>query len=102
MVLGYGAVFFLRSQFDSIGPITGTRTVAGSHGNIFVNSTLIANDKPLSWSITPSSPAGQRPKSVFGHLPSNGKGGTSNFPSAEMVLINTKTSGIPPEGWGPI
>jgi hypothetical protein len=101
-VLGYGAVFFLRSQIDSIGPITWTRTVAGSHGNIFVNSTLIAIDKPLPWSIIPSNPAGQKSKSVFARLPANGKGGTANFPNAEMVLINTKTSGIPAEGWGPI
>jgi pectinesterase len=101
-VLGYGAVFFLRSEIDSIGPVTWTRTVAGSHGNIFVNSTIIGLDKPLPWSVTASNPAGKKSKSVFARLPQNGRGSTANFPSAEMVLINVKTNNIPPEGWGPI
>jgi pectinesterase len=101
-VLGYGAVFFLRSEIDSIGPVTWTRTVAGSHGNIFVNSTIIGVDKPLPWSVTPSRPAGTKSKSVFARLPPNGRGSTANFPNAEMVLINVKTNNIPAEGWGPI
>jgi pectinesterase len=101
-VLGYGAVFFLRSEIDSIGPVTWTRTVAGSHGNIFVNSTIIGVDKPLPWSVTASNPAGKKSKSVFARLPQNGRGSTANFPNAEMVLINVKTNNIPAEGWGPI
>jgi pectinesterase len=102
-VLGYGAVFYLRSELHSIGPITWTRTVAGSHGNIFVNSSLIGLNEPLPWSITPKNPGGQKPKIVFARLPPNGGGkATANFPNAEMVLINVKTKNIAPEGWGPV
>jgi len=101
-VLGYGAVFFLRSQIHSIGPFTWTRTISGSHGNVFVNCSLIAIEKPLPWTVTETNPRGQIPKAVFARLPMNGKGSTANFPNAEMVLINTKTSGVPVEGWGPI
>jgi pectinesterase len=101
-VLGYGAVFFLRSEIQSIGPMTWTRTVSGSHGNIFVNSTLIGIDKPLPWTVTDTNPRGQIPKAVFARLPGNGPNKDQNFPNAEMVLINTKTSGTPPEGWGPV
>jgi hypothetical protein len=46
--------------------------------------------------------AGQKSKAVFARLPPNGPNKSSNFPNAEMILINTKTSGVPPEGWGPI
>jgi hypothetical protein len=101
-VLGYGAVYFLRSEIDSIGPITWTRTAATNHGNVFVNCTLVGVDKPLPWTVTATS-SGQKSKAVFARLPQNGRGTTSsNFPHAEMVLINTKTSGVPAEGWGPI
>ncbi|KAF1814031.1 pectin lyase-like protein [Eremomyces bilateralis CBS 781.70] len=102
-VLGYAAVYYLRSRIDSIGPFTWTRTPEGSHGNVFVNSTLAAIDEPLPWTVTPENPAGQKVKSVYGRLPNNGKGNTTaNFPFAEMVLINTKTSGVSAEGWDPI
>jgi pectinesterase len=101
-VLGYGAVFFLRSEIESIGPVTWTRTVAGSHGNIFVNSSLVGIDKPLPWTVTDTNPRGQIPKAVFARLPGNGPGKNSNFPNAEIVLINTRTSGVPAEGWGPV
>lgn len=101
-VLGYGAVFFLRSIIESIGPFTWTRTVAGSHGNILVNSSLVGLEKPLPWTVTDSNPRGQTPKAVFARLPGNGPKKDQNFPNAEMVLINTKISGVPPEGWGPV
>jgi pectinesterase len=102
-VLGYGAVYFLRSEIDSIGPITWTRTPTTNHGNVFVNCTLVGIDKPLPWTVTESNPRGQKSKSVFARLPQNGRGNTSsNFRHAEMVLINTKTNNVPPEGWGPI
>jgi pectinesterase len=61
---------------------------------------LIAIDEPLPWSVTSTS-SGQKSKAVFARLPHNG-GKITNFPHAEMVLMNTKTSGVPPEGWGPI
>ena len=99
-VLGYGAVFFLRSEIHSIGPFTWTRTAQGNHGNIFVNSTLVAIDEPLPWTVTASG-SGQKSNAVLARLPRN-KGKITNFPNAEMILINTRTSGIPPVGWGPI
>lgn len=101
-VLGYGAVFFLRSVIESIGPFTWTRTVSGSHGNILVNSTLVGLEKPLPWTVTDANPRGQVPKAVFARLPGNGPRKDQNFPNAEMVLVNTKMSGVPPEGWGPV
>lgn len=101
-ILGYGAVYFLRSTVESIGPFTWTRTVKGSHGNVFVNCTLIAVERPLPWTVTPTNPEGQVPKAVFARLPGNGPKKDQNFPYAEMVLINTKVIGVPPEGWGPV
>jgi pectinesterase len=98
-VLGYGAVFFLRSEIHSIGPITWTRTMKGSHGNIFVNCSLYSINEPLPWTVTASNPAGKKSDAVFARLPDNHG---SNFANAEMVLINVKTSGIPAKGWGPI
>ena len=114
-ILGYGAVFFHRSEVHSIGPFSWTRTAHGNHGNIFVNSSLIAIQTPLPWSVTERNPKGQTPMSTFARLTKNCKGvdmsemdeatiekTRCNFPYAEMVLINTKTSGISPRGWGEV
>jgi pectinesterase len=113
-ILGYGAVFFHRSEVHSIGPFSWTRTSRGNHGNIFVNSSLIAIKEPLPWSVTEKNPKGQTPESTFARLTKNCKEDMSamdeatiekkrcNFPYAEMVLINTKTSGISPKGWGEV
>jgi pectinesterase len=101
-ILGYAALFCLRCEIDSIGPMTWTRTPKGSHGNVFVNSTFVAIDKPLPWTVTPTDP-GQKSKSVFARLPRNNPGTSApNFPYAEMVLIDCKTQGVSPEGWSPI
>jgi hypothetical protein len=74
-----------------------------SHGNVFVDCTLIGLDEPLPWTVTPTNP-GQKVKAVFARLPRNGSATatSANFPYAEMVLINTRTQGVPPEGWGPV
>jgi pectinesterase len=102
-ILAYAALYCLRCEVQSIGPITWTRTPKGSHGNVFIDSILIGVDKPLPWTVTQTNPEGQKSKSVFARLPRNGPGTSApNFPHAEMVLINTKTQGVPPEGWGPI
>lgn len=103
-VLGYAAVYFLRSEIRSRGPFTWTRTPKGSHGNVFVDCTLIGLNEPLPWTVTEANPAGRIVKAPFARLPRNGSptATAANFPYAEMVLINTKTSGVPPEGWGPI
>ncbi|TRX90035.1 hypothetical protein FHL15_009136 [Xylaria flabelliformis] len=85
-VLGYGSAYWLRSRIESIGAVTWTRTVQGIHGNIFVDSTIV----------------GLQGNSTLARLPDNSGGVMDNWPYAEMVIINTKTDGIAPEGWGPV
>ncbi len=103
-ILAYAALYCLRCEVDSVGPFTWTRTPKGSHGNVFVDSRFVHLDKPLPWSITPARPEGQKSSGVFARLPRNGPAGSpsANFPNAEMVLINARTEGVPPEGWGPV
>jgi len=101
-ILAYAALYCERCELHSIGPFTWTRTPAGGHGNVFINSTFIAIDKPLPWTVSATDP-GQKSKSVLARLPRNGPGTSApNFPYAEMVLINCKTQGLTPEGWGPV
>lgn len=101
-ILGYAALFCLRCEIRSAGPFTWTRTPQGGHGNVFVDSTFIYEDRPLPWTITGES-AGQKSTGVFARLPRNGpQSANANFPYAEMVLIDARTKGVPPEGWGPI
>lgn len=103
-ILGYAALYCLRCTIKSVGPFTWTRTPKGSHGNVFVDSRLIYVDKPLPWSITSANPEGRKTEGVFGRLPRNGpvRSPLANFPHAEFVLIDTKTDGVPPEGWGAV
>lgn len=103
-ILAYAALYCLRCEIRSVGPFTWTRTPQGSHGNVFVDSTLIYVDKPLPWSVTAANPAGQKTPGVLGRLPRNGRAGAAhaNFPHAEMVLINTRTDGVPAQGWGAV
>jgi hypothetical protein len=102
-ILGYAALFCLRCEIQSVGPFTWTRTPQGSHGNVFVDSTFIYLDRPLPWTVTATDP-GRKTPGVLARLPRNGSAGASvaNFPWAEMVLINSRTQGVPPEGWGPV
>ncbi|MET0341198.1 MAG: pectinesterase family protein [Polyangiales bacterium] len=102
-VLGYAAAFFVRSEIHSIGPFTWTRTPRGQHGNVFVDCSLIAIDAPLPWTVTPTD-AGRKVDAVLARLPRNGSATatSTNFPFAEMVLIDVKTHGVPPAGWGPV
>lgn len=103
-ILGYAALYCLRCEIRSKGPFTWTRTPPGSHGNVFVDSTLIAVDEPLPWSVNADGSGGQKASKVLARLPRNGPAGSPsrNFPHAEMVLIDSKVDGVPPEGWGPI
>lgn len=102
-ILGYAALYCLRCEIVSTGPFTWTRTPQGSHGNVFVDSTLIYTDTPLRWSVTPETPEGRKAPGVFARLPRNGPGSSAaNFPYAEMVLINTRTQNVPHEGFGPV
>ena len=103
-ILGYASLFCLRCEIRSVGPFTWTRTPQGIHGNVFIDSTFIHVDRPLPWSITAANPDGTKTEGVLARLPRNGRAGTpyANFPFAEMVLIDSRTKGIPAIGWGPI
>jgi hypothetical protein len=79
-----------------------TGTPQGRHGNVFVDSTLVAVDEPVPWTIIEKG-AGEKSNSVFARLPRNSPNATApNFPYAEMVLIDTRTQGFSPEGFGPV
>lgn len=87
-VLGYGSVYWLRSEIVSTsGPVSWTRTARGTHGNVFVDGTIVGSESGGS---------------TFARLPDNSGGVMDNWPFAEMVLINTKTANIAPQGWGPV
>lgn len=112
-ILGYAAAFFLRTELVSIGPFSWTRTPAGQHGNVFVDCSFIASDAPLPWAkpadLAPipwaaPRPDPARPAAVFARLPRNNSATrtATNFPHAEMVLIDSRLQGISPEGWGPV
>ena len=102
-ILGYASLYCLRCTIRSIGAFTWTRTPEGKHGNVFVDSTFIQSDTPYPWSVTAENPEGEKGHAVLARLPRNGPSSAqSNFPFAEMVLINTRTDGLPPEGWGPV
>jgi hypothetical protein len=102
-ILAYAALYCLRCEIRSRGPFTWTRTPQGSHGNVFVESTFVAIDEPLPWTVKADGTGGQKSSKVLARLPRNGPGSSqANFPFAEMVLINSRTSGVPVEGWGPI
>lgn len=102
-ILGYAALYCLRCTIKSVGPFTWTRTPKGQHGNVFIDSTFIYDDRPLPWSITPANPKGTKTPGVLARLPRNGSATTSyNFPHAEMVLIDARTDGLPEVGWGPV
>jgi pectinesterase len=102
-ILGYAAAYFLRTELVSIGPFSWTRTPAGQHGNVFVDCRFIASEAPLPWAASAPAPVAN-PAVVFARLPRNNSATRTadNFPHAEMVLINTRTQGISPEGWGPV
>ncbi len=103
-ILGYAALYCLRCEIQSVGPFTWTRTPQGGHGNVFVDSKFLYLDKPLPWTVSETNRIGQKASGVFARLPRNGPAGAANanFPYAEMVLINARTSGVPAEGWGPV
>jgi pectinesterase len=81
------------------------RNTEANHGNVFVNCTFIARERPAPTSQTTAIPrsastAARSPMSaVFARLPNNHG---LNYPYAEAVLINCRLKGIPPVGWGPI
>jgi len=97
-ILSVGPAFFDKCEVHSIGPFNWIRNPATNHGHVFKDCTFIGLDEPLPWTRRADG-SGQKVKQVIARLPDN-KG--FNYPHAELVLINTRMSGIAPEGWGPI
>jgi hypothetical protein len=95
-ILGVGPAFFRRCEIRSIGPFMWIRNTEANHGNVFVDCTFTAIDRPLPWN--PAS-APIHASAVLARLPNNHG---LNYPYAEAVLINCRLNGIPPIGWGPI
>lgn len=106
-ILAYATLFCERCTIKSVGPFVWPRTPEGQHGNVFVDSTFIYLDEPLPWTVSEANPDGQKVPGVLARLPFNGpsdgpRNERSNFPFAEMVLINARMDGVPPEGWGTV
>jgi pectin methylesterase-like acyl-CoA thioesterase len=95
-ILGVGPAFFLRCEIRSVGPFMWIRNTEANHGNVFVDCTFTAIDRPLP--LGPSSRPIQ-PSHVLARLPNNHG---LNYPYAEAVLIDCRLNGVSPAGWGPI
>jgi pectin methylesterase-like acyl-CoA thioesterase len=102
-ILGVGPAFFRHCEIQSVGPFMWIRNTEANHGNVFVDCTFTAIDRPAPANRpaapTGTAPAPVRPSSVLARLPNNHG---LNYPYAEAVLINCRLKGIPPAGWGPI
>ena len=94
-ILGVGPAFFRRCEIRSVGPFMWIRNTEANHGNVFVECTFTAINRPLPWATTAPTP----PSRVLARLPNNHG---LNYPYAEAVLINCRLNGVPPAGWGPI
>lgn len=84
-VLGRGALYAFQCQFRNTGgPFTWVRNTQDNHGDIFVDCTFEStSDYPAD----------------FGRTPNNH--GT-DYPYAEMVVIDCKTKNFNPKGWSTI
>lgn len=81
-ILGRGSLFAYRCNFRNDGTaFTWVRNTKGNHGDIFVECTF-------------SAPEGRTVD--YGRTPSN-KG--TDYPDAEMVLIDCRSANVIPEGW---
>jgi hypothetical protein len=96
-ILGVGPAFFRHCEIQSVGPFMWIRNTETNHGNVFVDCTFTAIQRPQPWGLTTG--RGQTPSPVLARLPNNHG---LNYPYAEAVLINCHLNGIPPVGWGPI
>ena len=100
-ILGVGPAFFDHCEIQSIGPFMWIRNTEANHGNVFVDCTFAARERPAGMaapqSATPEMRALTMP--VFARLPNNHG---LNYPNAEAVLIRCRLKGIAPIGWGPI
>ncbi|HUD55673.1 MAG TPA: pectinesterase family protein [Terracidiphilus sp.] len=103
-ILGVGPAFFDHCEIQSIGPFMWIRNTEANHGNVFVDCTFIARERPAvaqQATAAPSSMMETRALStpVLARLPNNHG---LNYPYAEAVLIRCRLKGIAAEGWGPI
>ncbi|MFY9938310.1 MAG: hypothetical protein WAK33_15635, partial [Silvibacterium sp.] len=99
-ILGVGPAFFNHCELQSIGPFMWIRNTEANHGNVFVNCTFIARERPAPRPQSSALSTARPPMSaVFARLPNNHG---LNYPYAEAVLINCRLKGIPDVGWGPI
>jgi pectin methylesterase-like acyl-CoA thioesterase len=100
-ILGVGPAFFNHCEIQSIGPFMWIRNTEANHGNVFLNCTFIARDRPVpsQAASAPAAATAPHPSAVLARLPINHG---LNYPYAEAVLINCHLKGIPNIGWGPI
>ena len=103
-ILGVGPAFFNHCEIESRGPFMWIRNTEANHGNVFLNCTFIARDRPANQSTAQMQPliSSQTRSSglaVLARLPTNHG---LNYPYAEAVLINCKLKGVPAIGWDPI
>jgi pectinesterase len=102
-ILGVGPAFFNHCEIQSIGPFMWIRNTEANHGNVFVNCTFIARERPAAQAPAStgqgSVPTRAPVAAVLARLPNNHG---LNYPYAEAVLINCHLKGVPPVGWGPI
>ncbi len=102
-ILGVGPAFFNHCEIQSIGPFMWIRNTEANHGNVFVDCTFIARERPApapqksALSSMMETRALSTP--VLARLPNNHG---LNYPYAEAVLINCRLKGLQPAGWGPI
>jgi pectinesterase len=96
-ILGVGPAFFRHCEIQSVGPFMWIRNTEANHGNVFVDCTFTAIQRPQPFGLTTS--GGRSPSPVLARLPNNHG---INYPYAEAVLINCHLTGVPKAGWGPI
>jgi hypothetical protein len=96
-ILGVGPAFFRHCEIQSVGPFMWIRNTEANHGNVFVDCTFTAIQRPQPWDLMTS--RDRTPSPVLARLPNNHG---LNYPFAEAVLINCHLNGIPRVGWGPI
>jgi hypothetical protein len=100
-ILGVGPAFFDHCEIQSIGAFMWIRNTEANHGNVFVDCTFLARERPVAQQANSNAMPEMRALTmpVFARLPNNHG---LNYPYAEAVLINCRLKGIAPAGWGPV
>lgn len=94
-ILTSAAAFFDRCEIRSLGPAIWPRNPATSRGLTFKDCTFIGIRRPPPWNLQPDG-SGTISKVVIARIPDNN--GT-NYPYAEVVLLNCKLEGYEPDAW---